>query len=171
MADFFAAWQERNSGAHFLWLLPAKHDRIKNLMQQRRIKSESYSVRAVAPQHVASYLSASDAGLAFIKPCPSKLASSPTKYAEYLACGLPLIINAGIGDADALVTDEKLGALITDFSVSEYDRAITTIEAFASDAENTRRHSRDVAERCFDVRAVGAERYARLYEGVLGSTT
>jgi len=140
-------------------------------MQQRRIKSESYSVRAVAPQHVASYLSASDAGLAFIKPCPSKLASSPTKYAEYLACGLPLIINAGIGDADALVTDEKLGALITDFSVSEYDRAITTIEAFASDAENTRRHSRDVAERCFDVRAVGAERYARLYEGVLESTT
>ena len=36
-------------------------------------------------------------------------------------------------------------------------------------AERTRKRSREVAEELFDVRKVGVERYARLYEKVLAS--
>jgi glycosyltransferase involved in cell wall biosynthesis len=167
MADFFAEFQKRNAPAHFLWLTPTKHDRIKSVMKERGIGADSYSVLAAVPRDVSSYLSASDAGLAFIKPCFSKLASSPTKHAEYLACGLPLIINAGIGDSDALITDERVGALVPDFSGAEYAKAASAIETMARDSEQTRRQTRAVAERLFDVRTVGVERYARLYEAVL----
>jgi glycosyltransferase involved in cell wall biosynthesis len=168
MADFFAEFRQRRQDAHLLWLAPSGHGRIESLMQARQIAPENYTVRAVAPRDVASYLSASDAGLAFIKPCFSKLASSPTKTAEYLACGLPLIINAGIGDSDALVTEENLGALVQDFNQREYERAAITIEGFARDAAQTRRRASEVAARIFNVRTVGVERYARLYERVLG---
>jgi glycosyltransferase involved in cell wall biosynthesis len=101
MADFFAALLKQRPDAHFLWLTPARHERIRHLMRERRLNEGSYTVMASSSRDVPSYLSASDAGLAFIKPCLSKLASSPTKYAEYLGCGLPLIINSGIGDSDA----------------------------------------------------------------------
>ncbi len=167
MADFFGAFTRKRSDAHCLWLSPGKHQRIDTLMRERGIEPRQYTILAAAPQDVSSYLSASDAGLAFIKPCFSKLASSPTKNGEYLACGLPLIINAGIGDSDALITQEGVGALVTDFSEAEYERAILTIETLMRDTDLIRTRTRDVAERLFDVRVAGAERYARLYETVL----
>ena len=139
------------------------------LMRARGVSEADYALIAAAPSDVPSYLSASDAGLAFIKPCFSKLASSPTKYAEYLGCGLPLIINAGIGDSDALITREGVGALVRDFKKHEYDKALISIESLVRDADETRRHSREVAERLFDIRAVGVNRYVRLYENVFNS--
>ena len=169
MADFFVALRKRNPRAYFLWLTPARHERVRALMRARGVSEADYALIAAAPSDVPSYLSASDAGLAFIKPCFSKLASSPTKYAEYLGCGLPLIINAGIGDSDALITREGVGALVRDFKKHEYDKALISIESLVRDADETRRHSREVAERLFDIRAVGVNRYVRLYENVFNS--
>ena len=167
MADFFVAVQQQNSEAHFLWLTPAKHDRIRELMRARGFSHERYTVIAAAPREVASYLSAADAGLAFIKPCFSKLASSPTKYAEYLGCGLPLAINAGVGDSDALITGAEVGTLVAGFNPEEYTRAGKQIAQLTANADEMRRRAREVAQRLFDVRGVGVERYARLYERVL----
>jgi glycosyltransferase involved in cell wall biosynthesis len=167
MADFFVAAQKQEPGAHFLWLTPSKHDRIRELMRARGSSDEQYTVIAASPRDVAAYLSAADAGLAFIKPCFSKLASSPTKYAEYLACGLPLIINSGVGDSDALITHEQIGALVRDFTKADYESAWAAISALTRDPVQTQRRAREVAERLFDVRKIGVERYARLYERVL----
>jgi len=163
MAEFFAVLLKKDPAVHFLWLVPNKHDRIRSLMEERGVSRENYSVIGVAAREVPSYLSASDAGLAFIKPCFSKLASSPTKYAEYLACGLPLIINAGIGDSDVLVTEDKAGVLIQDFSETEYSKAGAAIRTFTGNSTGMR----DIAARRFDLRNIGVERYARLYEKVL----
>jgi glycosyltransferase involved in cell wall biosynthesis len=167
MADFFASMLGRRSDAHALWLTPAKHERVRELMRQRNVDEGRYSVVAALPREVPSYLSASDVGVAFIKPCFSKLASSPTKYAEYLACGLPLVINAGIGDSDSLITEEHSGALVGDFNESEFEEAGRAIQSFTENREETRRLTREVAERLFDVGKVGVERYAKLYEEVL----
>lgn len=167
MADFFGQLLRRNSSAHFLWLTPGNHDRIARIMKERSIAPGNYTVLSVSPRDVPSYLSAGDAGLSFIKPCFSKLASSPTKNAEYLACGLPVVINAGIGDSDTLVTEEGLGALVNEFVEAEYTKAISIIEDLARDPETTRKRAREAAERFFDVRQCGIERYARLYERVL----
>jgi len=167
MAEFFAAFANARPDAHFLWLTPGSSGRINELMSSHRINHDRYSVIAATPQDVSSYLSAADVGLSFIKPCFSKLASSPTKYAEYLACGLPLVINSGIGDSDALVNEEKAGVLVSEFTEAEYDKAIAIIEGLLAEAETTRRHNRQVAERCFDLGAIGVERYTRLYRAIL----
>jgi glycosyltransferase involved in cell wall biosynthesis len=169
MADFFAHLLLRKPDAHFLWLTPVKHSRVESLMAERSITSENYTIRSVAPQEVPSYLSAADVGLAFIRSCFSKLASSPTKNAEYLGCGLPLVINAGIGDSDALITDWKIGALVENLSEADYEKAVATLDDLMDSSEMIRRQARNVAEQLFDVRRVGVEAYARLYEGVLAS--
>jgi glycosyltransferase involved in cell wall biosynthesis len=169
MADLFVTIKKQKPEALFLWLTPAKHDRIHALMRARGSSDEQYRVIAANPREVASYLSAADTGLAFLKPCFSKLASSPTKYAEYLGCGLPLLINAGVGDSDALVTDEEVGALVADFNTEEYTRAWKQIAQLTANPEDMRRRARAVAQRLFDVQGVGLEKYAHLYEQVLSS--
>jgi glycosyltransferase involved in cell wall biosynthesis len=168
MADFFASFRQRKPDAHLLWLTTGSHDRVRELMSSRNVGSESFSVLSVPSASVASYLAAADAGLAFIKRCISKVASSPTKNGEYLACGLPLIINAGVGDSDALINDWKAGALIENFTDEDYAEAARHIEAMAAQGD-VRSSARAVAERLFDLNAIGAERYASLYERVLAT--
>jgi len=169
MADFFAHVLKKKPKAHLLWLTPVKHARVEALMEHRAISRHHYTIRSVAPQEVPSYLSASDVGLAFIRSCFSKLASSPTKNAEYLACGLPLVINAGVGDSDSLIRDWKVGALVENLSEADYEKAVGTLDALTAEPSTVRAQARSVAEKFFDVRRVGVERYERLYRRVLNN--
>jgi glycosyltransferase involved in cell wall biosynthesis len=166
MADFFASFLKHNREAHLLWLTTGSHERVRELMRARNVGADNFSVRAVPSAEVASYLAAADVGLAFIKRCVSKIASSPTKNGEYLACGLPLVINAGVGDSDLLINEWKAGVLIEDFSEDDYLRAAHEIEMMVA-GDNVRRKARAVAERVFNLETVGGERYASLYERVL----
>ncbi|HSP63510.1 MAG TPA: glycosyltransferase [Pyrinomonadaceae bacterium] len=169
MADFFAVLLQKRADAHFLWLTLGNAEMIGNLMSRRGITATRYTVLGAAPSDVWSYLSAGDAGIAFYKPAFSRMATSPVKIAEYLACGLPLVINAGIGDSDAVITAERIGALVSNFNEGEYADAAKVVGGFVGYPGQTRRRAREIAERLFDVRRVGVERYGRLYESVLAS--
>ena len=135
MADFFAQVLREVPSAHFLWLTPFKHNRIISLMNERGIKPDNYTVKAAVPADVPSYLSAADVGLAFIRSCFSKQASSPTKNGEYLACGLPIIINAGVGDSDALITHAEIGALVRNLTEAGYSEALSRIQTLLPNRE------------------------------------
>jgi len=169
MADFFAALLRMRSDAHFLWLTQGPAQMIDNLMSERGVTAAQYTILSAAPSDVWSYLSAGDAGIAFYKPAFSRMATSPVKIAEYLACGLPLVINAGIGDSDAVITAERIGARVCNFSEGEYAAAADVVGGFVGYSDQTRRRTREVAQRLFDVRTVGVQRYGRLYENVLAS--
>jgi glycosyltransferase involved in cell wall biosynthesis len=164
-ADFFVALLKRKPEAHFLWLTGGDQGLIEKLMSERGINSNQFTVRRVAPAEVASYLSAADVGIAFYKPTFSRMATSPVKVSEYLACGLPVIVNAGVGDSDTFVESQKVGAVAKDFNENEYEQTLLTVENLL--AGDVRERARTAAERFFDVRRTGLERYARLYEKVL----
>jgi len=171
MADFFATLLREKSDAFLLWLTQSKHERIQALMKSRGIEDQDFKIVSSSPQDVPAYLAAGDAGLAFIKPCFSKLASSPTKYAEYLGCGLPLIINAGVGDSDVLVTEHDAGVLIKNFTEDDYLKAINQLTPLLVRPEDTRRQMRRISEQLFDLQSVGVSAYARLYQQVLGASS
>jgi glycosyltransferase involved in cell wall biosynthesis len=151
--------------SHFIWLTGGSQALIDNLMSERGVAPDQYSVRTVAPTEVSAYLSAADAGIAFYKPTFSRQATSPVKVSEYLACGLPVIINAGVGDSDTFVSDQRVGAVVSDFSDAGYQDTLAALIKLLS--PDIRAHARQVAERFLDVRQVGVQRYARLYEKVL----
>ncbi|HEX5965428.1 MAG TPA: glycosyltransferase [Pyrinomonadaceae bacterium] len=165
MADFFAVFRRRRPDAHFLWLTNGSHERVKTVMSNRNVPADQFSVLTVPAREVPSYLSAADAALSFNKPSFSKIASSPTKNGEYLACGLPLIMNAGIGDSDALIDEWSAGVLLEEFTDAEYEAAGEAIEKMVAQP-GARQSARAVAERLFDLQTVGVERYAALYERV-----
>lgn len=166
MADFFAGVVKKRNDAHLLWLTTGSSERVQQLMSARGIDESHFTVRSVTANEVPSYLAAGDLGLSFIKRCLSKIASSPTKNGEYLACGLPLIINAGVGDSDALINDWKAGVLINEFDAQSFDVAYAQMESFI-DNRGVRAQARAVAEKLFDLSAIGGQRYAELYGRVL----
>jgi glycosyltransferase involved in cell wall biosynthesis len=166
MADFFASVVRKRNDAHLLWLTTGSRERVRQLMSARGISEDHFSIRAVAPKEMPSYLAAGDVGLSFIKRCFSKLASSPTKNGEYLACGLPIVINSGIGDSDELVKESQAAISINDFNDREFDKAWSALQEVVNDPE-IKAKARVAAESVFDLNTVGAERYAHLYEALL----
>ncbi len=168
MIDFFAELCKKRSDALFLWLTNGDQSYIHDLMQRRQIPSNSYTIIAAPSSDVSSYLSAADLGIAFYKPGFSRFATSPVKVTEYLACGLPVIINSGIGDLDELIEFERIGSVIKDLTPPGFLKAITECQSLLEDQAGTRHRIRSVAEEYFDVRGVGRTRYAQLYNRVLG---
>ena len=168
MADFFASVVRRRSDAHLLWLTMGRRERVQELMSARGIDDANFSIRAVAPRDVPSYLAAGDVGISFIKRCFSKLASSPTKNGEYLACGLPIVINAGIGDSDRLARQSDAAVLVENVSEEGFERAWSAIEQLLCD-EQLKAKARQLAEKEFDLVSVGGDRYARLYEALFNT--
>lgn len=167
MASFFAALKRRQPRAFFLWLTNGASSTVEGAMTKLGIEHSDYAVRNVAPADVSSFLSAGDAGIAFYRPGVSRLGTSPVKLSEYLACGLPVVVNSGIGDSDEIITNDNVGSVVAGFNEAAYAGALDSIEALTRDVKATRSAARKVAERLFNVRTVGVERYARLYETVL----
>jgi glycosyltransferase involved in cell wall biosynthesis len=120
----------------------------------------------VTPAQVPRYLHAADIAISFIKPCYSKQSSSPTKIAEYLASGLPLVCNAGVGDLDKLIEANGAGVLLHDFNRAAYLKALEQIDAMRAE-KNLAARLREVARQEFDLVKVGRVRYRRLYERLL----
>ena len=108
MLDFFEAARKEITGLRFLLLTP----QVTLAEQEVRARQLAGHVvaRAAAPDAVPSYLAACDAGICFLGRHASKDASSPTKYGEYLAAGLPVVTNSWIGDARDLAAEPTLAS-------------------------------------------------------------
>ncbi len=166
MLDFCAEAHRRDSRSFTLILTQRDVEQVRSRLSAKGIPAEDCLVTSVAPAEVAEYLYAADVALSFIKPCYSKQSSSPTKIAEYLAAGLPVISNAGIGDLDELILGERVGAILREFTPEAYARALSEIEALG-EPEVFRAHCQTVARECFDLQNVGGPLYRRLYERLL----
>ena len=117
------------------------------------------------PEEVPAYLSAADVGLALIKPSFSKRSSSPTKYAEYLAMGLPVLISGQVGDG-RVIADRGGGVALDRFDATSYAEAADELDALRA---SPRTHFRDLAAALFDIETVAIPAYRRLYRELLGS--
>ncbi|MEJ7708854.1 MAG: glycosyltransferase [Pyrinomonadaceae bacterium] len=128
MADFLAAAHRQNPATFSMILTQSRPEMISDRLRELGVSERDYMVRKVAPIDIPSYLRAAHFALSFIKPCYSKLASSPTKVAEYLAAGLPVISNAGIGDLDEMIAADRVGVIVREFNEAAYLESIIEAE-------------------------------------------
>lgn len=122
-------------------------------------------VRAVEPGQVAHWLCRAQAMFFFIRPIPSKRASCPTKLAEGLASGLPIVCNRGVGDLDEVLEKENVGVLVDSFSEESYTKAWRRLKSLLDDSQLARR-CRRLAESRYALER-GVEAYQRLYLDLL----
>ncbi|HEY2748301.1 MAG TPA: glycosyltransferase, partial [Polyangia bacterium] len=104
MAELFAALRRRRP-ALLAVLSRAPTDRLRATLRELGIADGDVAIRSVAPEEMPAMLAGADAAVSFAEAKFSKIASSPVKVAEYLAVGLPVVLNRGVGDQDALLAE------------------------------------------------------------------
>lgn len=98
---------------YFLILTPNTEGEIRRLALESGLSTSNYCSLAVEHTQVKDFLSAADLGVGFHRPTPYSFGFSPIKYAEYWACGLPVLNPSGVGSEDTLIRKHELG-LTTD---------------------------------------------------------
>ncbi len=121
-------------------------------------------VRSAAPADVPAWLRRGRASFFLIQPSPAKRASSPTKFAEALASGLPVAANGACGELDTLLEAERVGVLIERCENACYDQAARRLRALVDDPDTPARCRRLAETRYSLENAVNA--YHDLYREV-----
>ena len=164
MVDFYRAARERWPGLFFLALVNLEPERVAGVMTARGIAAADFAAVWARHADMPAYLSAADAGMVFIRPVFSKRSTSPTKCAEYLACGLPVIANSFVSDVDELL--ERTGAgIVIPLSPDAYAPAADRLRALATAANRDR--WRAVAETEFSTASRACPEYRGLYDRIL----
>jgi glycosyltransferase involved in cell wall biosynthesis len=163
MLNFVKVAKEHDPRTLVLILTARNEDQVATKLRSMGIADEDFLVKSVSPADVPLYLRATDLAVSFIKACYSKQSSSPTKIAEYLACGVPVVANRGVGDIDDLIGDNGIGVLVDDFSDESYRRALRSIDGLGKVGEVCR----TFAMKEFDLETIGGKKYRRIYSRLL----
>lgn len=159
MLDFFKELLTEKPNSYFFFITQDDPKSILQAAAKRKIAQANILIKPATRAEVPHFISALSAGLFFIRPSFSKQGSSPTKMAELLACGLPVITNAGVGDCDKVIQENKAGIVIKDFTSADYHSGLEQLDAcLAQDP----RFFRQVAQDHFSLES-GIELYRSVY--------
>lgn len=95
----------------------------------------------------------------------SELGRSPTRMAEVLGCGLPVVANSGVGDVASIISENRVGVLVEGPSHLQMASALDALNVLKKDPELPNR-CRKAAEEIFSLEA-GTKIYRKLYGEVL----
>jgi glycosyltransferase involved in cell wall biosynthesis len=148
--------------AKFLFISPHLHQLITTTASRYDVPPEKIISVQAARSEVPVLLSFSNYSLFFIKPCYSKLSSSPTKHGEIMAMGIPVITNSGVGDVKEIVQQYKAGFVLEDFLPTSFDKVIEQLKTSIFDREQIQKGARE-----FYALEKAVEKYIFIYNEIL----
>jgi len=164
VVECFELLLEIRPDAELLVLNKGDHEYIYDRIAKFDIDEEQVEVRAVEHSEVPAQMNRMDAGIFFILQTLSKKGSSPTKMGEFLACGIPCLSNAGVGDVESILEDNGVGIAIDSFRTEEKRTAIESLVEMSTQPATAAR-CRDVAESYYSLEA-GVDAYNEIYRQV-----
>ncbi|MGE0041608.1 MAG: glycosyltransferase [Vicinamibacterales bacterium] len=161
----YLAWLDRQmDGLQFLFVTREDHQRLRDDAMRAGIPGERLTIRQATFAEMPALVRGMDIGVFFIRPCFSKLASAATKLGEFLASGVPVVINAGIGDSGDFVRDHGVGVVLPEATPQAFEASLAPVRAVLADP-SARARCRAAAEYFRLERGVDA--YRRIYEALL----
>lgn len=161
MLAVFKALQGFRREAKLLFVNRNEHAKIEAAAADHGIDYSRIEMISAVFSDVPSLINRMDVGLMLIKPCFSKVASAPTKLAEYLGCGVPCFGNVGIGDTGEILEVNRVGVALQSFDLSAIDDAVERMLLLVDDPLIGLR-CRATAQTFFSLDD-GAKKYARIY--------
>lgn len=127
MLHFCKMLDDKIPRAKFLFISPHRHEIIIEAGRCAGMNTSKMIVIKGKRSRIPLLLSLCKYSIFFIKPCYSKLSSSPTKHGEIMAMGIPIITNSGVGDVQAIVEKYNSGWVLNNFSDAEFKSVINQL--------------------------------------------
>jgi len=160
----FAVVLKRRSDAKLLIANRNEHDSIRQALESHGVPRESCELCAVRYAEMPQIIQRMSVGACFVRPQFSKVSSAPTKFAEYLACGVPVVAVAGVGDLADIIGADRVGLAVSEPLLPQLSAIAEKLLALADDPTIAER-CRAVAEARFSL-DVGVAAYREIYEGL-----
>jgi glycosyltransferase involved in cell wall biosynthesis len=161
MLAFYKLLSEKKKNAKFLFISKSDTSEIESICLEMGIDPNKILITSCEYTEIPTYISIGNASVFFIVTSFSGKAVSPTKQAEVMSLGLPIVANTGLGDTDAILKRTESGVVIQDFTEKEYNNAITELLAF----NKPKNEIREAAIANFSLSG-GIEKYAQLYNSL-----
>ena len=168
MLRCFHVAAEEVPGARLLIVNRNDHSLIRDRLRALGIDSAAVQIIAADHADVPALIGRMSAAMAIIKPSYSKIASAPTKLAEYLGCGVPCLGNIGVGDMEAILESRRVGVALPGFSDVELRDGIQRLVALTREP-GVQDRCRHTAVELFSL-DIGVEAYRAIYD-VLGNAS
>lgn len=154
------------SDARCLVVTQGSHELVRDALTKVGVTPDRFEVRRADFSEVAQQIARMDAAIFFYRPTWSKLATSPTRLGEFLACGIPCLSNHGVGDIAENLSETGTGITLPaladdDIDLSDLDAALQSLFEMAADPDMPER-CRAVAEERFSL-ASGVSAYSDIY--------
>lgn len=162
---FFLALKTRRPDAFLRILTHSPTAEVSAVFQREGLDTKDYWIGAVQPDEVPAYLQRAQLGVSFRKATFAQIAASPAKIPEYLAAGLPVVSNSGIGDTDEMLEQEQVGLILKGFNDEAYAEAADAILKLLQ-VPDIRGRCQNVARQYFDMVQVGGAGYLKAYRRI-----
>jgi glycosyltransferase involved in cell wall biosynthesis len=129
----FRAVLRRRPEARLLVVNRTEHAQIREMAARAGIPAGQLELVSAHHHEVPVHVRRMHFGAALIRPSFSKIASAPTKLAEYLGCGVPCLGNVGIGDVAEVLQSRRVGVTMAAFDDAAIEAAAEEMLNFAQD--------------------------------------
>ncbi len=115
-------------GARFLFVSNNGKELVEKACAEQGVSSDCFRFVSADRDEIPALISLANLSVVFIRAGQSKIGCSPTKLAELFACNVPVIANTGVGDLDAIISQQKNGSVIvTDFADATLRAAVEQV--------------------------------------------
>lgn len=162
LIEYFVFIKKTLPDAFLLLITSYPRALIHSAAQKHNLSHNDYRLDSLEHSAIPEAFSLADFSLIFYRRKLSAQGCCPIKFAESLACGVPVIMNSGIGDCDRIVKNKGVGILLGDFTEQEYKKSLIKIKDFTVDEQSVKRRCRDAARDIFSLEE-GLKKYQSIY--------
>jgi glycosyltransferase involved in cell wall biosynthesis len=168
--DWLANWiyvaAERNPDARFDIVTRDDATRARAAIDPKGILGERLRVGPRFPSEMPDTVRSHDLSVLFYAGGEiSEIGRSPTRMAEVLGCGLPVVANEGVGDVADIVRNNRVGVIVAGPEPAQMNAALDELETLMKDPDLSER-CRTTAEALFSLKT-GTKAYQAVYASIL----
>lgn len=169
--DWLSSWMciaaSRDPEARFEIITRDDTSRVRAVLDPENELAERLSIGPRPLEAMPDAVRGQDLSVMFFNSGLSKLGSAPTRLAEVLGCGLPVVANEGVGDLADVVRKYNIGVIVDGASSTEMEAAFDALQDLMKDPDLPRR-CRAAAESVFSLES-GTEAYREIYSSILNT--